>query len=403
LADLPPIAAQDFSKDFITDASDLPEMIDYNLKVGNLRAALAATFEAEYNDNLTQVSTGRISDLILRPGVDTHFNWPLSDFNSLDLDLAAGWHFYLNHPEVDSNRNFLDISPGSQIAFKCAAGDFNFKLYDQFQYLIEPDDARFFDSSTAGIVSNAISLSRLENRAGASGLWDLDNLKIYGGYACDDVSAEKPEFKSLDRVAQTVYLSPMAQLAPGFAAGLLSACGRNDYAQSFQNNGRMFSLGPKAAWQLTENTAASADACWQRMDFDRNGMNGDASGVNTVNGHLKIRQQLNDCFSHSILAGRDSQLGTVTNAATVDSCYYAPEYRLSRKLLLKGKFGYEQVRETGPLGEACDRRVFGIGGDYSFSDKLNLRLNYLRTNQQSDLADRSFGQNQIILSVVDNF
>ena len=63
--------------------------------------------------------------------------WPITQLNTLKLDLGVGYAFYLDHSEY--NTNGLLLSPGSQLAFDIFVGDFRINIHDRFSLEQDPD------------------------------------------------------------------------------------------------------------------------------------------------------------------------------------------------------------------------------------------------------------------------
>ena len=92
----------------------------YNLKAGPTVWSFSSGLIFEYNDNITYRETDPESDFVLTPRVAAHSVWPVSDKNSIGLDVGMGYQFYTDHSEL----NRIIIDPGSELSFDLYAGDF---------------------------------------------------------------------------------------------------------------------------------------------------------------------------------------------------------------------------------------------------------------------------------------
>src|SRR5205823_1396602 len=90
------------------------DRIPYNLMMGPVRFRVSATVGVEYNDNINFAEVNTQDDVIIRPNVDIDAIWPVTQLNTLRLDLGLGYAFYLDHSE--DNTNGILIAPKSQIA-----------------------------------------------------------------------------------------------------------------------------------------------------------------------------------------------------------------------------------------------------------------------------------------------
>ena len=148
------------------------EQIPYNLLVGPVRFRFSVTTGIEYNDNINLSETDRQDDIIIRPQFNINAIWPVTQLNTLRLDLGLGYSFYTNHPENDTNG--VIISPGSQLSFDIFVQDFRINIHDRFS--LEQDPVSEIQ------LSNVADYGRFENTAGVSVLWDLNKAVLTFGY-----------------------------------------------------------------------------------------------------------------------------------------------------------------------------------------------------------------------------
>src|SRR3954463_8281043 len=91
------------------------EQIPYNLLLGPVRFRFSITTGIEYNDNINLAERNKQDDIIFRPQFNINAIWPVTQLNTLRLDLGLGYGFYLEHP--NANTNGVLIQPGSQLSF----------------------------------------------------------------------------------------------------------------------------------------------------------------------------------------------------------------------------------------------------------------------------------------------
>ena len=104
------------------------EHIPYNLLVGRCVFVSARPAAFEYNDNIDLADVHPEEDFI-RPQINLNALWPITQINTLRLDIGMGYSFYLDHPE--DNTNGMLIAPGSQLAFDIFVGDFRINFHDR--------------------------------------------------------------------------------------------------------------------------------------------------------------------------------------------------------------------------------------------------------------------------------
>src|SRR5438067_4247175 len=105
-------------------ASDAREQdvsrIPYNLLLGPVRFRVGASVTGEYNDNIRYSENNEQDDFIISPALSLDAIWPVTQLNTLRLDLGISYAFYLDHPHDDTNG--ILIAPKSQIAFDIFVG-----------------------------------------------------------------------------------------------------------------------------------------------------------------------------------------------------------------------------------------------------------------------------------------
>src|ERR1700676_1842514 len=138
------------------------DRIPYNLLLGPVRFRLSATFGVEYNDNINLAEVNEQHAVILRPQVNFDAIWPLTQLNTLRMDIGLGYAYYINH--TNANTNGVLIAPGSQLAFDIFVGDFRINIHERPSLQQDP-------IAELGL-SNVIDYGRFENTAGVSVLWD---------------------------------------------------------------------------------------------------------------------------------------------------------------------------------------------------------------------------------------
>src|SRR5947209_2360185 len=121
----PSLAGEAASEARRQDVDRLP----YNLLVGPVRFRVSATMGVEYNDNINFADVNKQDDVILHPQVNLDAIWPITQINTLTLDIGLGYSIYLDHS--GSNTNGVLISPASQLSFDIFVGDFRINIHDR--------------------------------------------------------------------------------------------------------------------------------------------------------------------------------------------------------------------------------------------------------------------------------
>src|SRR5438045_9502282 len=89
----PSLAGEDAAEARKTDIDRIP----YNLLLGPVRFRVSATMGVEYNDNINYAEVGKEEDFIFHPQVNIDAIWPITQLNTLTLDIGLGYSIYLDH------------------------------------------------------------------------------------------------------------------------------------------------------------------------------------------------------------------------------------------------------------------------------------------------------------------
>jgi hypothetical protein len=100
----------------------------YNLTVGPTLWKFGAGLQLEYTDNVSLGTGGSESDFSFRPQINSQMLWPITDKNSLNLDVGVGYSAYVKHSDLDR----VFITPGSGLSFDLYVGDVWINLHDRF-------------------------------------------------------------------------------------------------------------------------------------------------------------------------------------------------------------------------------------------------------------------------------
>src|SRR5438067_5895962 len=255
----PSLAGQAASDARQQDVSRIP----YNLLLGPVRFRVGANVGVEYNDNVTYAETNEQDDFIVTPNLSLDMIWPVTQLNTLRLDLGVGYSFYLEHSQYNTD-NIL-IAPKSQIAFDIFVGDFRINLHDRMQLQQDPIQE--------GALSNVVDYGRFENTAGLSILWDLNKLLLQVGY---------DHYNFVSTTNRFDYLNRNSEIFQGWAAFIVNqtitvgAEGNavfTRYDQSILNDNKDYSVGGFVELALTNNLKVRAAGGYQWIDFDHNFVN----------------------------------------------------------------------------------------------------------------------------------
>lgn len=368
------------------------DRIPYNLMMGPVRFRVSATVGAEYNDNINYAEVNTQDDVIIRPNVDIDAIWPITQLNTLRLDLGIGYAFYLDHSE--DNTNAILITPKSQIALDIFVGDFRINLHDRLSLQQDPIQQP--------ALSNVADYGRFENTAGVGVLWDLNKALVTVGYDHYTYVSTTDRFDYLNRNAEELSGAIDVLVSSTTGVGIEGNAVYTYYDQHVLNDSDTYSVGAFIESQLTNNLKVRAAGGYQWIHFDRNFVDffgfisPDNQDANEFYANILIGHRLNTVFSQSLSAGHENQLGINSNFITLNYVRHTTTWNLIRRTLLSTEFFFEDADESGGFIDEHFQRIGGaITLGYQLTPHVTLGARYQYTTKDSDVILRDYNQNRV--------
>jgi hypothetical protein len=393
--------------------------IPYNLQLGPMKLRFSATLGVEYNDNINlsedgsaviatptgpvTVTTEQLSDFIIRPQINMNALWPLTQLNTLKLDLGLGYSFYLDHSNYDTST--LLISPGSQLAFDIFVGDFRFNFHDRFSIQQDPTEQ-------IGL-SNVTDYTRFENTAGVAGLWDLNSVVATLSYDYYNFVSFDDAFNYLDRHAQMVTGSVAFTPNSTMSVGVEGAFVATDYNEDVLNDSIAYSAGLFWETQVTNYLKLRIAGGYQNINFDNIGLVNDPNNVSDYYANLVLSHRVNSVLTHSLSIGHENQLGVNSNFVTLNYIRHTANWNIFLHTLLTTELFYEDAIDSGGYGyfigtpgsylynpfaaETIHRYGGALALGYQLTQHVTLGLRYQYIQKDSNLPLRDYRQNRVSL------
>jgi hypothetical protein len=396
------------------------DKIPYNLQVGPIKFRFSATMGIEYNDNINLAEDGTFtfasiagpitittesqSDVILRPQVNVNALWPITQLNTLRLDIGLGYAVYLDHSEY--NTNGLLINPGSQLAFDIFVGDFRINFHDRFSLQQDP--------ISEAQLSNVVDYGRFENTAGVSVLWDLNQAVVTLGYDHYNFIAINDDFDYLDRNADilsgSIGFTPTSTMTVGVEGSAINTT----YDKNVLNDSLAYSAGLFLETQLSSNLRVRVAGGYQWINFDNDGIVNDAQDVDDFYANLILSHRVNSVFTHNIALGHENSLGVNSNYVTLNYIRHTATWNIIYHTLLTTELFYEDAADSGGQGPtlialpglplfnpfvAEDFHRYGgaVSLGYQLTPHVTLGFRYQYTQKDSNQPLRDYRQNRISL------
>ncbi|MEP6685950.1 MAG: outer membrane beta-barrel protein [Verrucomicrobiota bacterium] len=362
------------------------DRIPYNLLAGPIKFRFSATAGVEYNDNINLSENDEQSDVIIRPQFNINALWPVTQLNTLRLNLGFGYAFYLDHS--DANTNSLLLSPGSQFAFDIYVSDFRINFHDRFS--LEQDPI----SQIA--LSNVVDYGRFQNTAGVSVLWDLNTVVLTLGYDHYTYISTTSRFDYLNRNAEELTASAAFAVTSTTGVGIETSLVYNYYDENVLNDSTTVNFGGFVETQLTNYLKLRVAAGYQAISFDDGGSILDPNDLDDYYVNLLLSHRLNALIFQTIAAGHETQLGVNSNYITLNYIRHTITWNILRDTLLSTEFFYEEADDSGGFfSEHAHRYGGAITLGYQLTQHVTLGARYQYTQKDSDQFLRSYEQNRV--------
>jgi hypothetical protein len=372
----------------------------YNLQMGPTYWNFSSALSVEYNDNVNYSDVHKESDVIFTPQVNSHAIWPVSDKNSFNLDVGAGYQAYVDHP----NLNRIIITPGSELSFDLYAGDFWINFHDRFSLQDASADP------TVANVNNASDYSYFQNDVGLTTTWDLNKVLVRLGYdhqnsfALSGTGAENSSDLFFSSVGYA--LRPLTQAGIELSGGL-SEFGNVPNSGTNQNNSidsTHWSAGAFYDTQLNQYIHVHASAGYIAYISESGGTNlPDFDGYYL---QVALDHHLTQFMSYSLTAGRSISFGFSGGAIDLYSVNLQANWNIIRATTLSSSFIFEdgtQLSNGFEHPENFTRYGANIVLGCTLTRKLSATLGYQFYYRLSDQANRDYTVNIFRLSLAYKF
>ena len=396
------------------------DKIPYNLQLGPMKLRFNATLGFEYNDNINLsedatalvpspagsvlITTQQQSDFIIRPEVNINVLWPITQLNTLKMDLGVGYAFYMDHPS--NNTNGVLVTPGSQLAFDIFVGDFRINLHDRFS--LEQDPV------AEVTLSNVADYGRFQNTAGISALWDLNAAVVTLGYDHYNYISTTSVFDYLNRNADmvngTIAFTPNSTMSVGLEGAFVDTY----YDQNVLNDSITYSVGAFLETQITSYLKLRVAGGYQSINFDNTGLVNDSQDLSDYYANVLLSHRVNSVLTQNISAGHEGQLGINSNYTTLNYVRHTANWNILYHTLLSTELFYEDADDSGGSGPLflgtpgvflfnpfVAEHIHRYGGaftlGYQLTQHVTLGLRYQYTQKDSDQPLRDYRQNRVSL------
>jgi len=359
----------------------------YNLKLGLASWRFGAGLGLDYSDNVTYQNNTAEGDFIFRPSITTRMLLPVSDQNSINLNLGAGYSAYVEHGELSQ----FFVLPGSEFAFDVYVGDLWISLHDRFSI----SEYGYQDPTVAATGDSAM----LENAVGVSGVWDLNKVNLRLSYDhANYLSLAGDSLSQPDRGSEVFSASagytPKVEMQVGTEVGgslvdYHQAGGSSTWFTSAVqwNAGGFYDARVSDHIRVRAASGYTVFTAKGNTDETQSG----ESELSGMYGQLVVRHEVNQYVDYALSGGRNISYAFFSGTADIYYARLQANWKFLRKITLATSVDYDAGTQYDTSGlEDFERYGGGISVSRSLTKKLTGSLSYRYYVRDSDLPERSY-------------
>ena len=350
-----------------------------------------------FNDNINLAQVHPPSDVIIRPEVTFNGRWPVSKTSQLTFGVGVGYQKYFQHSEYDQ----LTLTPNSELALDIPAHDFIFTFYDRVKYSQ--------NAVSQAALSAVARYSLVENTVGTRVTWQPDDWRFQVGYGHGTTFSPRGDYSYLNSSSEQFFGRAGFRLAVETQAGLEASGTRTDYDSDTQSDVSSYSFGPFVEWKITRAFQINLRGGYSHNIFDPTNSLRRVQTLDSYYSYVDISHHLTDFISHSLSGGHQILAGVNQGSQYVESstARYQINWEVRRKTSLSGSVSYEIGQQPGIGGggqlEKYNQLGFGLGIQQGLTQKLSSGLAYNFVRRDSNLSNRGYAQNSVLLTFTYQF
>jgi hypothetical protein len=362
----------------------------YNLLVGPTSWRFTSGLGIFYDDNVLLEASNPQDDVYFQPNLTAQMQWPVTDLNTLNFNLGAGYSFYVKNSDLDQ----VFITPGSGISFDIYAGDFRINLHDQIS--VTENAYQTPGATNANYI-------QLQNTAGALAEWNLNKAVATLDYEhANYVPLNSSEQQSED-ASENLLGSFGIRFVPQVTVGVEGGGGLFHSPQSSESStpdATQWSAGAFCSARISEYLTTRLDAGYTMYLPDVPSTNSTDAGGYYFD--FSISHDINMFFKYALSAGRNIDLEFSGEPAEHYFVRLQPSWNFIRNYTVSVPFAWEKGTQFGTSATAgsLDFEQFnsGISVSHQFSKKISGVLSYRFVEETSSQAS-SYTANIIGLTV----
>lgn len=367
----------------------------YGLRIGRLQVRYDVSVDTVFTDNRNLESTGKDSDIGVRPTLTFGLFYPVNDRQKLQMDVGLGYQWWSNV----SDQNRFYVAPRSHLSYVVGVGDVDISLSNNTASTTEASSRVEIAGGAAanGAPGTDLAFNRISNATSIGAGWKPGRIGFSGNYSFMIDRSLTDQFGSLDQNRHTFGGAIEYTVSAPITVGLSGNYSIYSYLERVQNDGTGYSIAPTIEWQLMDNLSLEASAGYGQSDFDRTGTIQDNSGFSGITYDLAVRHQLNKRMNHSLTVSRGADPGLGSNFTDRFMLGYNFSAQISRVLRPYAGFSYESASMSGDNGEDADLFRVSVGVGYPVLRRATLGLNYNISWRVAEDPTREYTENRVSL------
>ena len=361
----------------------------YNLLLGPVAWRFSSGIGFDYNDNVNLSQKGE-DDLIFRPNLNAQMHWPVTQKNSLDVSLGAGYSLYAIHSELSR----LYVNPGSGLSFNIYVGDCVINLHDRISVT-----ENAYQNPTTGGNGN---FAQLENTIGANTFWDLNKLAVQFGYDHNNDISIGSSRQLPDATSENWFMNAGVIPIPEITVGVEGGWGLISYDQnqSAEPNAMQWNAGAFCKAQISKYITGRFDIGYTVYAPASSGVFTNLNTAANFYFQFSISHQVNKFISYSLSAGRSTDSSFYGQPYDYYFVRWQPNWNIFRKYQLTTPFWWQKGTQLYYQGGGADFDQYGIGINIGrpITKKLSGSLGYQLIRESSSQLSLNYTANIVSLN-----
>jgi hypothetical protein len=320
-------------------------------------------------------------------------NYPLPENVVLSLDIGIGYDYYFDHHDYSGVR----VQSGSQLAFDFFIKDFRFDVHDRFSFSQ--------DSAGVSALYGTAKFSNLQNLAGLTVDWDLEDVIFTVGYDHLNYWIFSSIYEYLDHSSELGLARAGFKVHPRLTVGVEGTASATSYDQPVLNNYLNYSGGVYANWQPGTALSIQPRVGYTLYDSQQTSLFLLAQNQTAWYADLTVRHSITKAITYSLSAGHELRPGIESDL--IEDWYARGNivWSFIKNIDFSTGLSYEHGTQgrQGLVAGAASEVYDWFSGDFSVSHpiikNLSAALRYRFTIRDSDRPNRGYTQNLVGLTL----